>query len=60
MAGVVDVLTTCLELVGAILVITAVALWLAAWSVPLALAVAGVLLVVLSGVVTWLSGRRRK
>lgn len=55
----VDVLTTCLELVGALLVITAAALWIAAWSVPLALAVAGVLLVVLSGVVTRL-GRRRK
>lgn len=49
-----SLLTTVLDLVGALLLIVAIALWVAVWSLPAGIAIAGVGLLVLS----WLVDRR--
>lgn len=52
-----SLLTTWLDLLGMLLVIAAAAVWVATWSLPAALAVAGIGLLGVSWLVDW-RGRR--
>lgn len=49
-------MTTWLDLLGSLLLVLAVAVWVAQWTLPGALAAAGLLLLVLS----WLIDRRQR
>jgi len=53
-------LTAALELAGLLLLVAAAALLVATWSLPGALATAGVGLIAVSGLLTVLSARRRR
>ena len=49
--------TTVLELCGAVLLIVALALFLATWNIPAAIAAAGAALIALSALITWRAKR---